>query len=86
MIDSIFDPGGSETEHSGSRFTGPRAENNSRMPADQVDGKVSEEEVADIEGLARPDDVADQPMKETVKDLNPDYSGDEIWQPKENEV
>lgn len=84
MADSIFDPSGSETEHSGSRFTGPRAENNTRMPADQVDGKVSEEEVADIEGLARPDDAT--PSTEPVKELNPDYASDAIWQPKENDV
>jgi len=92
MIDSIFDPKGSQTEHSGSPFTWPRAENNSRMPEDQVDGKVSEQEAAEIEGLARPDDAALDPdpalenIADAVKELNPDYAGDTIWERKDDEV
>jgi hypothetical protein len=50
---SIFDPSGEQTEHSGSTFTGPRADNNSHMPPDVVDGKAGDDEVADLEKLAR---------------------------------
>jgi hypothetical protein len=44
MTRSIFDPGGGETERSGSRNLGPAADNASRMPPDVVDGEVEEEE------------------------------------------
>jgi hypothetical protein len=44
MTRSIFDPGGGETERSGSRNLGPAANNASRMPPDVVDGEVEEEE------------------------------------------
>ena len=60
MTRSIFDPGGGETERSGSRNLGPAAGNASRMPPDAVDGDVSEAEardaapgVADTDGDAR---------------------------------
>ena len=48
---SIFDPEGEQTEHSGTRFMGPRADNISHMPPDVVDGKVSPEEAEDLEEL-----------------------------------
>ena len=51
--ESIFDPEGNQTEHSGSTFMGPRADNNSHMPPDIADGEVGEEESADLEALAR---------------------------------
>ena len=38
MTRSIFDPGGGETEQSGSPFLGPHADNISHMPPDVVDG------------------------------------------------
>ena len=38
MTRSIFDPTGSDTEHSGSRNLGPDASNISHMPPDVVDG------------------------------------------------
>lgn len=43
MTRSIFDPTGGETEHSGSRYLPPHAENNSHMPPDVVDGRANEE-------------------------------------------
>lgn len=49
MTRSIFDPTSGQTEHSGNRFTGPDADNISHMPSEIVDGKVSEEEVAEQE-------------------------------------
>jgi hypothetical protein len=50
--DSIFDPEGDQTEHSGNRFMGPRADQDSHMPPSVTDGEVSEEEAADLEKLA----------------------------------
>ena len=40
MTESIFDPTGPETEHSGTRNLGPEAANNSHMPPDITDGVV----------------------------------------------
>jgi hypothetical protein len=40
MTESIFDPTGPETEHSGSRNLGPDAINNSHMPPDVTDGVI----------------------------------------------
>jgi hypothetical protein len=40
MTESIFDPTGPETEHSGTRNLGPEAGNNSHMPPDVTDGVV----------------------------------------------
>lgn len=57
MTRSIFDPTGGESEQSGSRSLGPLAENNSHMPLDVIDGKVSEEESAEHENLAAGDGV-----------------------------
>jgi hypothetical protein len=50
MTRSIFDPGGGETERSGSTHTGPAASNISHIPPDVVDGEVGEEEIAEAEG------------------------------------
>lgn len=38
MTESIFDPTGPETEHSGTRNLGPQADNNSHMPPEVTDG------------------------------------------------
>ena len=38
MTRSIFDPGGGETEQSGSTFLGPHADNISHLPPDVADG------------------------------------------------
>jgi hypothetical protein len=50
--DSIFDPEGGQTEHSGNHYMGPRADQDSHMPPGVVDGEVSEEEAVDLEKLA----------------------------------
>lgn len=52
MTRSIFDPGGRETERSGSTFGGEAAENRSKLPPDVADGEVSEEEKRDAEAVA----------------------------------
>ena len=57
MTRSIFDPEGGETEHSGNRYMGPEADNDSHMPPDVVDGKVSDEEAAEQENALPADDV-----------------------------
>ena len=51
--ESIFDPEGHQTEHSGSTFMGPRADNLSHLPPDVSDGEVGEREKADLEKLAQ---------------------------------
>jgi len=61
--DSIFDPEGGQTEHSGDRYMGPRADNLSHMPPDVVDGEVSDEEAADLEKLAQAKDEFEQEKK-----------------------
>jgi hypothetical protein len=58
--ESIFDPEGNQTEHSGSTFLGPRADNLSHMPPDIADGKVDEQEAADLDALARANDELEQ--------------------------
>ena len=40
MTDSIFDPTGPQTEHSGTRNLGPDARDAAQMPPDAIDGKV----------------------------------------------
>jgi hypothetical protein len=60
MTESIFDPTGPETEHSGTRYMGPKADNDSHMPPDVTDGKVDEE---DLE--AAPDE---DPQTEQIAD------------------
>ena len=42
MTRSIFDPGGGETEQSGSTHMGPQAQNLSHLPPDSLDGKAEE--------------------------------------------
>ena len=64
--DSIFDPEGTQTEHSGSTFTGPRADQDSHMPPDVVDGKVSPEEASDLEKLAEARDEVERERKEKL--------------------
>jgi hypothetical protein len=51
MTRSIFDPEGGETERSGNTLLGPAADDISHLPPDIVDGKVSEEEAAEMEEL-----------------------------------
>jgi hypothetical protein len=53
MIESIFDPGGTQTEQSGSTFLGPRPQDRSQMPPGLIDGRVGEDETADLEQLAQ---------------------------------
>ena len=60
MTRSIFDPTGGETEHSGSRNLGPRADNISHMPPDVVDGEVSAEEAAEQDPAKALEEMAAQ--------------------------
>ena len=69
---SIFDPEGWATEHSGTRYMGPPADNNSHMPPDVVDGKVSEEEAADLEKLAQANDEVEREKVEDEEGNDPD--------------
>lgn len=72
--DSIFNPEGGQTEHSGSTFMGPQADNISQMPPDVVDGEVSEDEAKDLEKLAESADQSDAQRLEDFADgkTNPD--------------
>ena len=75
--ESIFNPDGPETEHSGSTFLGPRADNNSHLPPDLADGEVSPEESADLEKLANAADERPEQRLEELADgkANPDAEG-----------
>jgi hypothetical protein len=55
MTRSIFDPGGGETERSGSTFRSEEAGNRSHVPPDVVDGDVSRQEEADAGAVADAD-------------------------------
>ena len=52
MTRSIFDPGGGETERSGSTFRSEEAGNRSHVPPGLTDGEVSDEEAADARAAA----------------------------------
>jgi hypothetical protein len=52
MARSIFDPGGRETERSGSTFRGEEAANRSKLPPDVVDGEVSAREAVEAKAVA----------------------------------
>jgi hypothetical protein len=72
--DSIFNPDGGQTEHSGSTFMGPRADNISQVPPDVIDGEVGEQEAADLEKLVQ---TNGRPPEQRLEDLadgksNPD--------------
>ena len=67
--DSIFDPEGTQTEHSGNRYMGPRADQDSHMPPSIVDGKVEPEEDADLDEIARANEELEA---ERGDKLNPD--------------
>jgi hypothetical protein len=64
--DSIFNPDGNQTEHSGSTFMGPRADNNSQMPPDVVDGQVGPDESSDLDKLAQ---TADESPAQRLEDF-----------------
>ena len=55
MTRSIFDPGGGETERSGSTFRSEESGNRSRVPTDVTDGDVSEQEAAEARAVADAD-------------------------------
>lgn len=57
MTRSIFDPGGGETERSGSTHTGGAADNRSRMPPGVTDGEVPGDDEATVQGVDRADDT-----------------------------
>lgn len=67
MTRSIFDPTSGQTERSGSRFTGPDAENISHMPPDVVDGNAEgeAEREAEREQPAPPDQAPPEDQKDT---------------------
>jgi hypothetical protein len=67
--DSIFDPEGTQTEHSGNRYMGPRADQDSHMPPSVVDGKADEEDDVDVEEIARANEEFEA---ERGDKLNPD--------------
>ena len=72
MTDSIFDPNGPLTEHSGTRNLGPQADNDSHMPPDVVDGVAvndpdAPDEDAETEEIAAAED-------EVRRDKDPDKS------------
>jgi len=69
---SIFDPEGWATEQSGDRFTPPEADVNSHMPPDVVDGKVGEEEAADLDQLAQANEEAANDREAEDDKTNPD--------------
>jgi hypothetical protein len=59
MTRSIFDPGGGETERSGSTFLGPDGQNTSHLPPGVVDGEVEGGDDAEtLEAVDRADDTA----------------------------
>ena len=55
MTRSIFDPGGGETERSGSTFRTEEGGNRSRIPPDVTDGDVSDQEAAEARAVADAD-------------------------------
>ena len=57
MTRSIFDPGGGETERSGSTHLGPEASNASRMPPSVIDGEAGADQAATLEAIDRADDT-----------------------------
>ena len=61
MTRSIFDPGGGETERSGSTFGSEAAGNRSHVPRETVD-EVTEEEQADLESA---DDAGAAPEEQS---------------------
>jgi hypothetical protein len=50
MSDSIFDPSGPNTEHSGSRYMGPDAANISHLPTVLADENAEMDEAAPDQG------------------------------------
>lgn len=73
MTESIFDPTGPDTEHSGTRNLGPDAINNSHMPPDVTDGAAepdpkSADEDAQTERIAEAESGREQ---ENLKKTRP---------------
>lgn len=75
MSRSIFNPGGEETEHTGQRFTPPKASQTSQMPPDLVDGEVSKEEAADLEKIAHRNEVGETP-EQALEEMTQPLPGD----------
>ena len=69
MTDSIFDPGGPNTERSGNRNMGPDAANISHMPSDVTDGKVERDDAAPDENL-QTEEIAEA-ERELQRDTGP---------------
>lgn len=67
MTESIFDPSGDQTEHSGTRNLGPEAINNSHMPPEVVDGVVEEDPNTPDED-ATTDQIADVEREREARD------------------
>jgi hypothetical protein len=75
MTRSIFDPGGSETERSGSTFRSQEAGNRSQLPPDAVDGNVSEQEAREARAVADAEARGLSP-EERIAAIPPDAPGD----------
>lgn len=78
MTESIFDPTGPQTEHSGSRNLGPDAGSISHLPPEVTDGTTDEEEDSPEESeltqqIARAEKEHDTP---TRPQAHSDESGD----------
>jgi hypothetical protein len=58
MTRSIFDPGGGETERSGSTFLGPDATGTSHVPPEAVDGQAELSDPVGMNGSDRADGTA----------------------------
>jgi hypothetical protein len=69
--DSIFDPEGTQTEHSGNRYMGPRADQDSHMPPSVIDGEVSEEEAVDLEKLAEAEEEVEGEREDKARPDSP---------------
>lgn len=59
MTESIFDPTGPETEHSGTRNLGPDAANNSHMPPEVTDGTAEEEDLKQADEDPETEEIAE---------------------------
>ena len=77
MTRSIFDPGGGETERSGSTFRGEEAANRSKMPSDAVDGDVSAVEAIEAQAVAEADAAGLSPAEriEAIPDVDARLAG-----------
>ena len=72
MTESIFDPTGPQTEHSGTRNLGPDAGDISHMPPDVTDGNVmpdpnQPDEDSETEQIAEADEQAERDQEDKTR-------------------